>query len=127
MYCYTIYYMRYIRIILFEVVLSLFWIIRLNHTFKYSALEIRFRTFAIIFILILLSSFALSFTFIIMFNEIRSDHIFYTELQSWNDGKDESSDPFIDGKSCYIHWTSETLALLLTAQFLILMEMLYFP
>ena len=55
-YCYTVYYVRYIRILLFEVVLSLFWIIRLNHTFKFSALGIKFRIFVLIFSVILLSS-----------------------------------------------------------------------
>ena len=126
MYCYTIYYMRYIRIILFEVVLSLFWIIRLNHTFRYSALEIKFTTFAIIFVLILLSSFGLSFTFVIVFNEIRDDHIFYTDLQSYKANGDANATPIIEGNSCYIRWTTETLLLLLASQFLVLMENIVF-
>ena len=122
-YCYTIYYMRYIRIILFEVVLSLFWIIRLNHTFKYSALEIKFKTFVLIFSLILLLSFGLSVVFVIMFNEIKEDNIFYTELQpGFSDDDDPNAQPIISGNTCYIHWTSDTLFLLLASQVLILME-----
>ena len=117
-YCYTIYYMRYIRIILFEVVLSGFWIIRLNHTFKFSALEIKFITFAIIFGAILLFSSGLSIVFIIIFNQLKDENIFYTKLSSIN----ESAEPIIAGNACYIHWTNNVLFLLLASQFLILLE-----
>eukprot|EP01084_Bolivina_argentea_P105189 188305_1 len=117
-YCYTIYYLRYIRIILFEMVLCIFWIIRLNHTFKHSALEIRLRTFIFIFSLIIIISTALSIIFIILLNDLKNKNIVYNKLLYLPNNSNKYT--------CIINWNNEILYLLLCSQILILFENITF-
>eukprot|EP01083_Nonionella_stella_P182741 658296_1 len=107
-YCVWVYWLRYLRPILFELCLSVFWTIRLNHTFKFSALEISRRTFSIILSVIVIISFILSILLILLLYDMKLEAIDYVQSSF--------------GNSCCIHWNTQLLSVLLASQLLVVLQ-----